>query len=150
MIAQRITDYIEAADHGFKRDTSPDIYQAYCEYVSTGQYPYLTSVMKYIVDKFALNVDMRKLEHEVYLASGMFAKEKQRKRGEELLSDGYYPAREDVAEDGKHYMLVLKSGKTVKVRCRVDDVNGVFFFPPRHSRTGYSLQNDMWLKEVAS
>lgn len=120
------------------RNTTPEIYRAYKEYMATGQYPYIENVTNWIASKYGVaDEDKEQLGHEVYVASSMYRLEEMVNLENELSGKGFVPITEFELVPGQKIIL---QGKDKPLRVSNPDGNGhIFGFEPRHTRSGYNL-----------
>lgn len=129
-------------DEDFRRNTTPEVYEAYKEYLKTGNYPYLDNVTDWIADKYGVGEqDKKQLHHEVYIASSMYRLEKMVNLENELKEKGFTPITEFDFKDGDKIIL---QGRETPLRIRRDSAEHWFGFPPKHSRTGVNLSLKMY------
>lgn len=123
-------------DEKYGRLTTPEIYEAYKEYIATGLYPYLDNVTAFVADKYGVQ-DTKQLKHELYIAGSMYKLEQMVNLENELKAKGFTPITEFELKAGQKIIL---QGKDKVLRVSNPDGNGnIFGFEPRHTRTGYNL-----------
>lgn len=126
-------------DGWLRRNTTPEIYKAYKEYVATGEYPYTAKVTDWIADKYGVSdSDKEQLSHEVYVASSMYRLEQMQEQENELKGKGFTPITEFDFKEGEKIIL-QGIDKPLRV---IKDAEGRYFgMPPRNSRKGYLLDS---------
>ena len=123
-------------DESFNRVTTDEIYQAYGEFMQTGDYPYTATVVDWIADKYGVE-DKKQLGHEVYLAADMYRVEEMIALEQELLGKGFTPITKFELKEGDKIIL---QGHDEPLRLSKDEL-GWFGFPPKHTRRGVRLED---------
>jgi len=129
---------IHDGDGWLNRKTTPEIYEAYKEYMKTGDYPYTAKVTDWIADKYGVaEEDKKQLGHEVYLAADMYRVEEMIALEQELLGKGFTPITKFELKEGEKIIL---QGCDEPLRLSKDEL-GWFGFPPKHTRRGVRLED---------
>jgi hypothetical protein len=101
---------------GMKNWDIPEIYSLYCEYMETGQFPYHSSVVKFIIEKEKLSLSIEDEEHlksHVYMASHKFRDDQNKLYEIKMLSAGWLVLNNEITQkaiDG-HKKIILDGKK---------------------------------------
>lgn len=150
MINSRLNEWgIEwESNKDYEQDAMPEVYSYYKQYVETGKYPYLDSIVDYIAS--AESIDNREtLKTQVYLASHQAKREKNNNHREEMLSNGWLTLNNENAHRIKGKIQVSAIGQGAFFNFKLTDMFKVFInangyaylMKPRASRKGYLISN---------
>lgn len=141
------------ANGRYNQNSMPEVYAYYKEYIASGKYPYLRSVVEYVLTKEQIVVELHKyLETEVYLASIQYYKEEKTIYAEKMIADGWRPLTKTIFLEAlnkaqKLEVIADTQGAILTIRMHhifkpfVDDNNTYFLLKPRATRKGYPLCN---------
>lgn len=147
---QLIADLEAVQMRDFHRLAHPVIYEAYCEFVASGKYPYIASVVKFIGEKYDLDESLgagtrchepqTPLSHEVYLASHQYRTAEMVAREQMLLAEGFRPITDYEPRVGERIEVDLAPGRRVVYRVAAATIGDFCLLEPRKRIHGLSLR----------
>ena len=133
----------------YKQDAMPEVYAYYKQYIETGKFPYLDSVVEFITKSEPVN-DLEALKTQVYIASKQYRQERDNAHKAKMLADGWLilnteattklnGKKVNVSADGQGAIFSFKLSDIFKVF--VDDKGYAYLMKPRATRKGYLISN---------
>lgn len=141
------------ANGGYKQDAMPEVYTHYQEYLKTGKYPYLSSVVEFIKSKEVIPSEIEGyLKTEVYLSANQHRAQVAYAYQKDMINNGWNILTPEVIkrECETHNKIEVSavtqgaifSGKLEGIfKPFIDDNGNCYIMKPRATRKGYPLQN---------
>jgi len=133
----------------YKQDALPEVYTYYKQYIETGKFPYLNSVVDFIANTEPVN-NLEALKTQVYLCSSQFKQEQDNAHKVKMLADGWLELNHEVAVKLNHKkMQISADGQGAISSFKLSDIFKVFvndkgytyLMKPRATRKGYLISN---------